>query len=155
MKPSWHATTHHAIAARIPPGRHSAEILRHGSLEVRWFAPRGFTVASCETAPGPGGTFRVCLRAPDGKEYWVRGAYRDVEPPSRLVLACVAEDHAGQPRLEELIEVTLEGSGARTTLRLNAAARGLNPEAEAMLRAMPEVWAQTIDRLNRHLAPKS
>ena len=41
MKPSWHATTHHAIAARIPPGRHSAEILRHGSLEVRWFAPRG------------------------------------------------------------------------------------------------------------------
>lgn len=41
MKPPWHATTHHAIAARIPPGRHSAEILRHGSLEVRWFAPRG------------------------------------------------------------------------------------------------------------------
>jgi mannose-6-phosphate isomerase-like protein (cupin superfamily) len=29
------------MTARIPAGRRSAEILRHGSLEVRWFAPRG------------------------------------------------------------------------------------------------------------------
>ena len=32
-----------ARAARLPnaPGRLSADIFRHGSLEVRWYAPRG------------------------------------------------------------------------------------------------------------------
>jgi uncharacterized protein YndB with AHSA1/START domain len=121
---------------------------------MNWFAPKGFVVASCEAAPGPGGAFRVCLRAPDGRTYWIRGTYREIDAPGRLVLACMAEDHTGEPRLEELIQVTLEARGGTTALHLRAAARGLNPQAEAMLRAMPEVWAQTIDRLNSHLVPK-
>lgn len=41
MKHPWHATARDAQAAPIPEGRRSAEILRNGSLEVRWYAPRG------------------------------------------------------------------------------------------------------------------
>ena len=41
MKPSWHATPREAAAHPIPQGRRATEILRHGSLEVRWYAPRG------------------------------------------------------------------------------------------------------------------
>lgn len=41
MKHSWHATSKDAQATPIPEGRRSAEILRHGSLELRWYAPRG------------------------------------------------------------------------------------------------------------------
>jgi len=41
MKRPWHATTREAGAAPIPEGRRSAQILRRGSLEVRWYAPRG------------------------------------------------------------------------------------------------------------------
>ena len=41
MKHPWHATARDAQAAPVPEGRRSAEILRHGSLEVRWYAPRG------------------------------------------------------------------------------------------------------------------
>ena len=41
MKHPWHATAREAQAASIPQGRRSAEILRHGSLELRWYAPRG------------------------------------------------------------------------------------------------------------------
>jgi mannose-6-phosphate isomerase-like protein (cupin superfamily) len=41
MKHPWHATARDARAAPVPEGRRSAEILRHGSLEVRWYAPRG------------------------------------------------------------------------------------------------------------------
>lgn len=41
MKHPWHATAREAQAAPIPQGRRSAEILRSGSLEVRWYAPRG------------------------------------------------------------------------------------------------------------------
>jgi mannose-6-phosphate isomerase-like protein (cupin superfamily) len=41
MKHPWHATAREAGAVPVPEGRRSAEILRHGSLEVRWYAPRG------------------------------------------------------------------------------------------------------------------
>ncbi|OGA18001.1 MAG: cupin [Betaproteobacteria bacterium RIFCSPLOWO2_02_FULL_66_14] len=41
MKHAWRATAAEAAAARLPEGRRSAEILRHGSLEVRWYAPKG------------------------------------------------------------------------------------------------------------------
>jgi uncharacterized protein YndB with AHSA1/START domain len=121
---------------------------------MQWFAPKGFEVVSCDAEPGAGGAFRVCLRSARGLDYWVRGTYREIEAPARLVLACLAEDHAGRPRLEELVEVRLEARAGKTILRLRAAARCLDPDAEAMLRAMPEVWAQTIDRLNSHLLPK-
>ncbi len=37
----WRASAADAAQAKIPEGRRSAEILRHGSLEVRWYAPKG------------------------------------------------------------------------------------------------------------------
>ena len=39
MKPPWRATAQDARGAPVPAGRRSAEILHHGSLEVRWYAP--------------------------------------------------------------------------------------------------------------------
>ncbi len=41
LKRAWHASAAQAARAPIPLGRRSAEILRHGSLEVRWYAPKG------------------------------------------------------------------------------------------------------------------
>ncbi|MGH8705181.1 MAG: cupin domain-containing protein [Burkholderiales bacterium] len=40
MKRRWHATREEAAQTRIPEGRRSALILEHGSLEVRYYAPR-------------------------------------------------------------------------------------------------------------------
>ena len=37
----WHTTAAEAARTKIPEDRRSAEILRHGSLEVRWYAPQG------------------------------------------------------------------------------------------------------------------
>jgi mannose-6-phosphate isomerase-like protein (cupin superfamily) len=41
VKRRWRSSAEEAAHAKIPHGRRSAEILRHGSLEVRWYAPRG------------------------------------------------------------------------------------------------------------------
>ena len=41
MKRRWHWSAGEAAQAKIPHGRRSAGILRHGSLEVRWYAPKG------------------------------------------------------------------------------------------------------------------
>jgi mannose-6-phosphate isomerase-like protein (cupin superfamily) len=37
----WHVSAAQAALAPLPKGRLSAEILRHGSLELRWYAPKG------------------------------------------------------------------------------------------------------------------
>lgn len=41
MTKPWHVRASDAAGVPLRDGRRSAEILRHGSLEVRWYAPRG------------------------------------------------------------------------------------------------------------------
>jgi uncharacterized protein YndB with AHSA1/START domain len=122
-----------------------AEHLRH------WFGPNGYTIHSCETDARPGGVFKLCMRAPDGKEYWVRGEYREVDAPSRLMISCSADDDKGVERLHETIEVTFTESRGRTTVAVNATARGPSEEAAAMIKGMDKGWAQTVERLGQHL----
>jgi uncharacterized protein YndB with AHSA1/START domain len=121
---------------------------------AHWFGPKGFTVPSCEADPRPGGVFRLCMRSPEGKDYWVRGQYREIAPPERLVIACTADDDQGITRLEELIDVTFTQRGGETELKLLATASGPGAEAAAMIEGMPKGWAQTITRLDAHLNPK-
>jgi uncharacterized protein YndB with AHSA1/START domain len=116
-----------------------------------WFGPKGFTIHSVETDPRPGGVFKLCMRAADGKDYWVRGQFREVDVPKHLVIACAADDDEGVERLHEVIDVTFTESGGRTTVSLNAVARGPSDEAAAMLKGMDKGWAQTVDRLGQHL----
>jgi uncharacterized protein YndB with AHSA1/START domain len=127
-----------------------AEHLQH------WFGPKGFTIHSCETEPRLGGLFKLCMRAPDGKDYWVRGEFKEMDFPKHLVIACVADDDKGVERLQEVIDVTFTESEGRTTVSLNAVARaaekaGPSDEAAAMLRGMDQGWAQTVERLGSHL----
>ncbi len=122
---------------------------------ARWFGPRGFTIPACEADARPGGVFRVCLRSPQGVDYWARGEYREVIAPERLVIACTAEDPQGIPRLQELIDVTFTRQGRRTQLHLVATASGTGTEADVMLEGMPAGWAQTVARLDTHLKPRS
>jgi uncharacterized protein YndB with AHSA1/START domain len=120
-----------------------AEHLQH------WFGPKGFTIHSCETDPRPGGLFKLCMRAPEGQDYWVRGTYREVAAPERLVIECTADE-----RLHEVIKVDFTESGGRTTVKVNAVASGSGDEAAAMLKGMDQGWAQTVDRLGTHLKGK-
>lgn len=117
----------------------------------RWFGPKGFTLHSVEADARPGGIFRMCMRSPDGKDYWVRGQFREMDFPKHLVIACVADDDQGVERLQEVIDVTFTESEGRTTVSLNAVARGPSDEAAAMLKGMDKGWAQTVDRLGAHL----
>ncbi len=117
-----------------------AEHLQH------WFGPKGFTIHSCETDPRPGGALKLCMREPDGKDYWVHGRFRQLDFPSRLIIECSVEQ-----LLHEVIDVTFTESDGRTTVALNAVARGPSDEAAAMLKGMDKGWAQTVDRLGAHL----
>jgi uncharacterized protein YndB with AHSA1/START domain len=135
----------HAPRSRVFECWTRAEHLQH------WFGPTGFTIHSCETDPRPGGLFKLCMRAPDGKDYWVRGQFSELDTPKHLVITCSADDDKGVQRLHEVIDVTFTESDGRTTVALNATARGPGDEAAAMLKGMDKGWAQTVDRLGAHL----
>jgi uncharacterized protein YndB with AHSA1/START domain len=114
---------------------------------AHWFGPRGFTVHSCEADARPGGVFRLCMRSPEGQDYWVRGSFREVAAPERLVIHCHADDAKGVQRLEEVITVSLAAENGKTRLTLHATAAGTGREAAAMLSGMEQGWSQTLERL--------
>jgi uncharacterized protein YndB with AHSA1/START domain len=113
----------------------------------KWFAPKGFTISDCAADARPGGVFGMRWRAPSGGAYRVRGEYREVLAPERVVIACTLEDDQGAFRLEERIEVSFEQTGSRTTLMLNSTARGTGARAPSVLAGMEKGWTQTVDRL--------
>jgi uncharacterized protein YndB with AHSA1/START domain len=119
---------------------------------AHWFGPAGFAIHSVQADPRPGGVFRLCMRAPDGREYWVRGRYREVVPPERLVVHCIADDARGVERLSEVITVTLAAARGGTRLTLEAVASGTGEEAAAMLRGMSQGWSETLERLGARAA---
>ena len=119
-----------------------------------WFAPQGFAITDCESDARPGGVFRMRWRAPWGGTFAVRGEYREVVPPVRLVIACTLQDEQRDSRLDEIINVDFESSGSRTRLILNSTARGSGANAAGMLAGLQKGWTQTVDRLGVLLEPR-
>jgi len=88
------------------------------ALAARWWAPRGFTLLSCEMLVRPGGAWRRCMRSPDGSVICKRGVYREIVAPERLVFTYADEDEAGTPGHETLVTVTFAESDGKTVLTL-------------------------------------
>jgi uncharacterized protein YndB with AHSA1/START domain len=115
---------------------------------VRWWGPRGFTMPSHSIDVRPGGAYRFCMRSPDGGLHWLRGVYREIVEPERLVFTYAWEDAAGAPRHETLVTVRFAELGDRTQLTLrqelfeSVTARDLHREG----------WASNLDRLADYLA---
>jgi uncharacterized protein YndB with AHSA1/START domain len=83
---------------------------------VRWWGPKGYTTPSCQMDVRPGGSYRTVGRSPDGKEFVMRGSYREVVPPERLVMTFAWENSEGRTGHETLIEIGFEDVDGRTRL---------------------------------------
>jgi uncharacterized protein YndB with AHSA1/START domain len=115
---------------------------------ARWWGPKCFINPVCEVDARPGGALRIVMRGPDGAEHPMRGAFREVVEPERLVFVATPEDVAGKPLAETLTTVTFaDFDGGKTKLTLHTRAVGLAPVAAQMLEGMEAGWTQTINRL--------
>lgn len=114
---------------------------------AKWWGPKGFTNPVCELDVRPGGAIRVVMRAPDGAEHPMGGAFSEVVPPERLVFTAIAEDAAGNPLLEALTIVTFTEVGGKTRLTLDATGVPLVAGAVPMVGGMEAGWTQSIERL--------
>jgi len=97
------------------PRRLVFDALTKPELLKRWLGVfGGWELAVCEVDLKVGGTYRyVWRRSSDGSEMGVRGVYREIVPPERLVCTELF-DEAWYPG-ESLITTTLAEQGGRTT----------------------------------------
>lgn len=86
MKGSWHIGARAAGELPLPEGRRSAEVLQHGSLEVRYYAPK-------ETDPQtPHDRDEVYVVA-QGSGMFVRGAERVACGPGDMLFVPAGMEH--------------------------------------------------------------
>jgi len=128
----------------------------------QWFAPQGFTSPHCTADPRVDGSFRYCMRSPEGKDYWGKGVYREIAVPERIVYTDFFTDQDGNqvppsyygmsashPQ-ETSVTVKFEEAGNGTKLIL----RHSVPEAFEELDDMRTGWNQMLDKLGQFLAEK-
>jgi uncharacterized protein YndB with AHSA1/START domain len=116
----------------------------------RWFSPAGFTVPEAEIDFRPGGEFAVCMRSPDGQQFWSRGSYIEISAPDRLVFSSDAVvDGSKKFTAHTTINFEDEGAGTRITVR-----QAYDIHDERFLSAVegaPEGWRTTLDKLQQEV----
>lgn len=120
-----------------------------------WWGPRGFTAGTVEVEPRPGGLFHVDMQDDEGKLFPMRGEFREVEEPSRLVFtSTLIADPAGGPPLEALNTVTFaeQGEGTEVTWRWSAIDPAPNPMVDAALEGAEVSTNESLSRLAEAMA---
>ena len=118
----------------------------------QWFGPKHFTSSVPELDLRVGGALRIVMHGPDGNDYPMKGVFREVVAPERLVFSNIALDNAGNHLLEGETSVTLVEQGGKTTLTMKSHMVGLVPIAPQMLAGMKAGWTQSIDKLEELVA---
>lgn len=133
-------------------------------LFIKWWGPAGFTSRECTVDLRVGGRFMWCMRSPEGKDFWTSGTYREVAPPSLLVMTSTFSDANGKPVpaanyglspevvFEMVITVRLQEieSGKKTRMILTHA--GLSKFSIAEVDGNEKGWNESLDKLRDAVA---
>ena len=112
-------------------------------LLAQWSCPRGFTCSENRGELRVGGAFSACMRSPEGTEHRLRGVYREIVPPERLVFTHCWVDERGTPGPETLVTVILAERGGRTEMMFH---QGLFASIAAR-DGHEQGWASCFERL--------
>lgn len=80
---------------------------------IHWWRPRDFMTTHLEMNVTPGGTWRACIRSPQGRDYWQHGVFHEVIAPRRLVFTFIWD---AEPEYETLVTVRLTERGQQTEM---------------------------------------
>src|SRR5262249_41079681 len=117
---------------------------------VEWYGPKGLVLSHVEIDVRVGGKWRKCMTAPDGKEYWRYGIYRQVVPNRRLTFTYHSDDTHSTEAHEMLVTVTFEKLGSKTKLTL----RQTRLENVAARDSHQYGWTSSLERLGELLERK-
>jgi len=128
-----------------------------------WFGPKTFTTSECELDVRPGGAHRVVMRGVDGVEYPLKGFYREVVVPERLIMTLDTSEHPAEwqdlvkPNREEgennpvgemLQTVSFDEEGGKTRLTIRTRFKSVAIRDSMLKIGMNEGWTESLERLN-------
>jgi uncharacterized protein YndB with AHSA1/START domain len=115
----------------------------------RWMTgPEGWTMPVCEIDLRPGGSWHFVWRRADGSEMEMRGSYREVAPPDRLVCT----EKWGDEWPETINTLTLVERDGRTTVTQTILYPSKEARDAALGTGMADGASQSLDRLETLLA---
>lgn len=121
------------------------------ALLKQWlFGPDGWTLAVCDMDLRPGGALRWVWRRPGGAEMGLRGVYREVTPPERIVhTELFDDDWTGG---ETLVTLVLTERAGRTTAAMTVLYASREARDGALKTGMEHGMGAGYDRLETLLA---
>ena len=116
-----------------------------------WFSPEGFTVPEAVIDFRAGGVCDICMRSPDGQDFWSRGKYVEVSPLDRLVFitSAVVND---ERKFTAHTTVTFAADCMGTLLTVRQEYEIYDEAFLAATEGAPEGWRTTLDKLEREVA---
>jgi uncharacterized protein YndB with AHSA1/START domain/dihydrofolate reductase len=121
---------------------------------VEWWGPKGFSTTIQEMDVRPGGTWRLVMHGPDGRDYKNRIIYREVVEPEKLVY-----EHSPEPGSEPVnfqTTVTFADHGDRTQVAVRMRFRtSAQRDFVAEKYGAVEGLEQTLGRLEGKLRNRS
>ena len=109
--------------------------------------PEGWTMPVCEMDLRPGGAWHYVWRKTDGTEMEMRGTYREVTPPERVV----STESWGADWPETVNTVAFSEEDGRTTITTTVLYPSREARDAALETGMKEGMAVTFDRLEEYL----
>ena len=114
---------------------------------AEWWGPSGFTSPSIELDPRAGGKYRIAMQPPEGELFYLRGEFREVDPPGRLVYTFAWEDPDPDDR-ENVVALCFVVTDGGTTVILEQ-----GPFAtEARYELHRAGWTDGFERLEESLS---
>ena len=142
------------VVSRIFPAPRDVVFQAWSSVDhvKRWFCPAGYTVPQAKVEFRVGGAFEVCMRSPEGQDYWTKGEFAEIVPNARLVIdmSAVGEKDARLFRAHTV--VTFADERGATKMEVTQSYTLFEPLARQMIQGASQGWAQTLDRLDREVA---
>ena len=109
--------------------------------------PPGWTMPVCEIDLRPGGEWHFIWRRADGNEMGMRGEYREIAPPERLV----STESWGGDWPETLNTLVLSEKDGKTTLTNTILYPSKEAREAALKTGMKEGVSKSFDRLAEYL----
>ncbi len=109
--------------------------------------PEAWTMPVCEIDLRAGGAWHFAWRGPDGAEMEMRGVYREVSPPERLVHT----ESWGGDWPETLNTLVLTEEDGKTTITCTVLYPSQEARDAALATGMKEGWSASYDRLDEYL----
>jgi uncharacterized protein YndB with AHSA1/START domain len=119
------------------------QYLPHGML-----GPDGWTMPVCEIDLRPGGSWHFVWRHSNGKEMEMRGEYREVKPPERVV----SSELWGPDWPETLNTVVFSEHAGKTTATITLLYASKEARDAALRTGMKQGMALSYDRLENYLS---